>query len=137
MCGKPLQIKDDHPSFMLGVWAAKATANPEKDTVLSFSGNGKYDYSISHKKDSTTIDTLYWEKGDWNVTYIDENKNDSYDNGSEDNHLFTNAAESSKPENIGRASYSMFNYSVSGGKHFLEILADKDQPLTIFEKISQ
>lgn len=134
LCEKPLQIEKVCPNFLTGKWKANRAADPKEDTVLIFSNDGHYSYSISRQTNSTIADTSYWEKGVWHVAFLDYNHNKAYDNSSEENHLYTDAEAASISANVGRGTYSMFKYSQSGGREFLEILADEDETLTIFEK---
>ncbi len=139
MCSKPLSIEEDNPSSLFGTWKAKTTANPSADTVLVFSSN-QYSYTISKKSGATidiVIDTVYYERGNWKVTFVDYDNNDIYTESDGDNYLLTDALECSKPENIKRGTYMMFKQTRSGGRDFLEILVDKDKPLTTFEKVQQ
>lgn len=132
-CGNPLNIEKSNPSFLVGKWVAKRAASPIADTVLIFKQSGNYHYSISKKIDSVSRDTAYWEYGSWSVDYLDMN-HDQQPNDKDKIFLFTNAESASKKENINRATYAQYNYSQSGGKEFLEILADSNIVLTTFEK---
>lgn len=131
--GTPLKIEESHPSFLIGKWVAKRTVNPIDDTILVFNTSGKYAYSISKELDSITRDTSYWEKGSWTVKFLDLNK-DKQPNSKDNIFLFTNVESASVPANINRNTFSLYNYTVSGGREFLEVFADSNIVLTTFEK---
>jgi hypothetical protein len=132
-CEKPTRIETDLPSFLVGKWRACTLSMPEFDTTLTLQATGNYTYKISKQIDSVTSDNFYWEWGTWQVDYVDVDHDKRYSN-TEENHLRTSVEASSSSENIGRIAYSMFIYTVSAGREFLEIKADTNITLMMLEK---
>lgn len=132
-CSDPLMVESVIPEHLQGKWVNTSTT-ASQDTVLNFFSSGRYDYTISRKIDSLKRDTTYWEKGDWNVTFVDYNHNKAYDNDSEENHLYTNADGSNVPANIGRGTYSKFKYMKMTGREYLDLYADTDVSIASFVK---
>jgi hypothetical protein len=133
-CSKPLYVESVKPDFLFGKWVASLSSAPGEDAVIEFLSSGRYSYSVSRQIDSLSRDTSYWERGVWNVTFIDLDHDKTYDNDAEENHLFTDADASSVPANVGRGTYSLFKYSASGGRESLELSADSGVVIGVFVK---